>query len=64
MTTNNIQRSDWHIIPKNDLKEHLSSNTCWCNPTPDETEGCENIWIHNSLDGRESKEDDRWLSKA
>lgn len=58
MTTENIRRSDWHVIPSDDVKEHISSVKCWCNPVPDETEDCENLWIHRSMDGRELRESD------
>lgn len=42
----------WHVIPAHDLKEHESSEECWCNPVPDpEADGL--VYIHHSLDGRE-----------
>ena len=40
-----------HIIPINDLEEHIESSTCKCNPTYCNKDG--EIIIHNSFDGRE-----------
>lgn len=37
-----------HVIPINDLKEHIESSDCWCGP-----EIRDNLIIHNALDGRE-----------
>src|SRR5690606_23600417 len=45
-----------NIIPENDLKEHIESSTCECNPRV-EFENGEMIIIHNSYDGREWMED-------
>lgn len=42
---------DMHVIPVDDLKEHLEKD-CWCIPAV-EYEGDVPIYIHNSLDGRE-----------
>lgn len=41
----------YHVVPINDLYEHIVSSNCWCRPTRD----CEehNVWVHNSADGRE-----------
>ena len=41
-------------MPVKDLKEHLESEKCWCHPTADIAEP--SVIIHNSLDGRETKE--------
>jgi len=49
MTDNTI-----HVVPVGDLREHLSSKDCWCNPTEDEE--CPEIYIHHSMDGREAFE--------
>jgi hypothetical protein len=48
-----------HVYPLKDLREHEMSPDCWCKPTQDEefTE----IWIHNSMDERESYEKGRKL---
>ena len=45
-----------NILPVNDLKEHIESSICECNPRV-EFENGEMIIIHNSYDGREWMED-------
>lgn len=42
---------EYHVVPINDLKEHDLSSDCWCRPGTDGD--YENIYIHNSMDGRE-----------
>lgn len=42
------------IVPTDDLKEHELCSECWCKPEPDEE--LDNLWVHNSLDGREAFE--------
>jgi hypothetical protein len=37
-----------HVIPNNDLREHMEASDCWCLPKDDGQ-----IVIHNSLDERE-----------
>lgn len=46
-----------HIVPVDDLREHEASSTCWCRPSQDADEP--DLWIHNSLDGREEFEQGR-----
>lgn len=46
-----------HVIPRDDLREHVSEVDCWCNPKQDEEE--QNLWIHNSMDRREEYEEGR-----
>ena len=46
-----------HIIPINDLREHVSSNSCWCHPEQDDEQP--SIWVHNSMDRREEYEEGR-----
>lgn len=41
-----------HLVPINDLKEHLDSD-CPCHPIHDDNLG---VWAHNSFDGREAFE--------
>lgn len=41
-----------HVIPIDDLKEHESKETCFCNPWKDE----EGFYVHNSADNRELTE--------
>lgn len=37
-----------HVIPNQDLREHMEAADCWCRPQDDGQ-----IVIHNSLDERE-----------
>ena len=41
-------RTDWHIIPVNDLREYEANGSCWCKPTLDE-----GVWLRHSMDGRQ-----------
>lgn len=41
----------WHVVPLNDLREHVTNGSCWCRPTLDE-----GVWLHHSMDGREAFE--------
>lgn len=50
-------KDDLHVIPNNDLREHVSRPDCWCKPVEhEETSG---LWVHNSLDRREEYEEGR-----
>jgi hypothetical protein len=40
-----------HVIPTNDLREHIESKRCWCRPTIDG-----GVVVHNAADGREKFE--------
>ena len=42
---------DYHITPVGDLREHVCSSDCWCNPVQDEVHP--NLFVHNSMDKRE-----------
>ena len=44
----------WHIVPHDDLREHItcSVRTCWCRPV----ENDDGVIVHNSMDGREAFE--------
>lgn len=53
---------DTHVIPINDMKKHIESRDCWCNPQlkeeditrlQDPSKEIAVIVIHNSMDGRE-----------
>jgi hypothetical protein len=46
-----------HVIPNNDLREHVSSADCWCRPSQDEDEPL--LWVHHSMDQRETYEQGR-----
>jgi len=43
-----------HVVPLNDLREHVAQTDCWCNPTPDMEESF--VILHHSLDQRERYE--------
>lgn len=44
----------YHVIPEDDLREHIDSESCWCKPTEDAQEAY--VIHHHSLDGREAFE--------
>lgn len=46
--------SNIHVMPVNDLREHVDSPDCWCKPTPAEDEP--RVLVHHSMDGREDFE--------
>ena len=46
----------FHVTPINDLREHESSEKCWCNPVLDDEPSANLVWVHNSMDGRENYE--------
>ena len=46
-----------HVLPVNDLREHLCSLTCWCHPVEDTENEC--IVVHNAMDQREEYEEGR-----
>lgn len=47
-----------HVMPLNDLQEHIPFPECWCNPTVDD-EYHGTVYIHHSADGREAFEEGR-----
>ena len=49
-----------HIVPINDLREHVASKDCWCKPTEDDQ--IEDVWIHHAMDEREEYEEGRKLT--
>lgn len=53
--------SDIHVLPTNDLRQHIEVRDCWCDPQIQDENG-EPQWcgepialivIHNALDGRQ-----------
>lgn len=46
----------WHIIPLDDLRDHIDSEDCWCGPQEVDDECDEVVFVHNSMDGRERYE--------
>ena len=47
---------DAHVIPRDDLKDHINDLACWCAPTEDD-----GAIVHHSLDQRETYEQGRQL---
>ena len=43
-----------HVVPVDDLREHVLDTTCWCNPTEDDE-----VIVHHSMDRREEYEEGR-----
>lgn len=43
----------WHVLPLNDLIEHIEESTCDCLPEMEILENGDMLIIHNALDGRE-----------
>lgn len=46
-----------HVIPEADLKPHVESDCCWCDPYDDD-----GVVVHNSMDRREEYERGRKAS--
>lgn len=44
-----------NVMPIADLKDHAASSKCWCSPIQDDV--CDDVFTHNSMDGREAFED-------
>lgn len=49
------QGCDQHILPLNDLVEHVASDDCICGPAV-QLEDIGRMVVHHSLDGREAEE--------
>jgi len=46
-----------HVMPLDDLRPHVASDTCWCHPSEDDEEPInEQLLIHHALDRREDFE--------
>ena len=41
-----------HVVPANDLEEHLYHVACPCNPIRDAE--CLDLYVHNAFDGRKN----------
>lgn len=54
-----MDEKEVHVIPNGDLREHAPSQDCWCHPSPDDD--CPVVWVHHSMDERESYEQGRKL---
>jgi len=44
-----------HVVPVNDLREHITDEKCWCNPNVND----DLVVVHNSMDQRETYEEGR-----
>lgn len=44
----------YHVVPSGDLKTHVASENCWCNPTL-EHDAESMLYIHNPLDRRDKR---------
>lgn len=44
-----------HVLPVNDLREHVEEIDCWCRPRQDVDEPA--VIVHNSMDRREEYEE-------
>ena len=42
-----------HLVPIDDLKEHVDSESCWCGPEELDEDCDEVVFLHRSMDGRE-----------
>lgn len=42
-----------HIVPVGDLREHITTEPCWCDPSPYANDRGELRLVHNALDGRD-----------
>lgn len=54
IATDEIDR--WHVLPINDIKEHIESEDCECEPTVEVQENGNVVIVHNAFDGREGVE--------
>ena len=43
-----------HVVPLNDLREHVARIDCWCRPTPEDDEP--RVILHHALDQRKKYE--------
>jgi hypothetical protein len=54
VTTN----ADIHVLPLQDLREHVEERGCWCHPTLiQENAEADVVVVHQSMDGRELVEE-------
>jgi hypothetical protein len=42
-----------HVLPIDDLREHVENRDCWCKPVLSRTDDNRILVTHNALDGRE-----------
>jgi len=58
-----MSKGDIHVLPNNDLAEHLEAEGCPCNPRVEIQDNGVAVVIHNSWDKREFDELDNPKSK-
>ena len=46
--------SEKHVVPVDDIRDHITDVTCWCQPSEDRDH--RHLWVHQSADGRERRE--------
>lgn len=46
--------TEFHLIPKDDVSKHTSSDKCTCSPKKEVSMSGNNIYVHSSFDNRES----------
>lgn len=51
-----------HVVPVDDLREHLCDLACWCKPRTEDGGVDTYVVVHNSMDRREEYEEGRKLS--
>lgn len=44
-----------HVVPLDDLREHITDVSCWCDPSQD-INGDEYLYVHHAADQREKRE--------
>lgn len=47
--------TELHVLPENDLYEHVERGCCWCSPVKDE-ESLKDIYEHRAFDCRDQYE--------
>lgn len=43
----------WHILPLNDIKEHIEESICICNPEVEIIHNGDIMIVHNAFDNRD-----------
>lgn len=46
-----------HVVPVNDLRDHVAKSDCWCKPNEIDNK----VFVHNAMDRREQYEKDGCL---
>lgn len=49
---------DYHVVPLNDLVQHLELRQCLCRPRVEELPNGHAVVVHHAADGREAFEED------